>query len=365
MPHEREYRGRIVPLQTPQAFTNRAHRFRVPNQIPAIRSKAGSESYRESILTNLAKGQAKTTEGLSVLDPDEVEKIKEKNKGMFAGNSRYVISDDHPPQTQSAAKKRKLDRDDDDDSESETDRQVKKTCVHGVEGLEKGLESSVNGRQSPEDNLSDETRHSINEWSDLDEDIHSGFNIASPEDQHDEQLVPLFASVHDRRQAMLENPAWTSPSAVLRARRAGNGHTRRLGVFWYRASVARHSTPDGNILYDVVHRNVWFKYDFEEGLPGEESVLAYPIAAPVFAHPRFMDVQGSIATAMSPMLDSYGHRRTQAFPAQGLNRLHPTTPTVWESYAASCHAGQPIGGYRTYPGGLQEYWRDHHSSYGF
>ena len=35
MPHTREYRGKVLPLQTPQAFRDRAHRFRIPNQISA------------------------------------------------------------------------------------------------------------------------------------------------------------------------------------------------------------------------------------------------------------------------------------------------------------------------------------------
>ena len=56
-----------------------------------------------------------------------------------------------------------------------------------------------------------------------------------------------------------------------------------------------------------------------------------------------MDVQGSTATAKGPMLDSYGHERIQAFPAQGLSRLQPMTPALWESYASASWTSHDFG----------------------
>ena len=70
MPHTRERKGEILPLQTPQAFTNRAYRFRIPNQIPASNSKNGSNAYKEEILKNLAKENVvKKTEGSAQAPP--------------------------------------------------------------------------------------------------------------------------------------------------------------------------------------------------------------------------------------------------------------------------------------------------------
>ena len=91
MPHARVKKGVVLALQTPQAFTNRAHRFRVPNQIPAFNPKNGSETYRIGILKNLAERRMNTTEGLSALDPDQVDKVRNPNKGKFKDNSRYIV----------------------------------------------------------------------------------------------------------------------------------------------------------------------------------------------------------------------------------------------------------------------------------
>ena len=49
MPHTRKHKGKVLPLQTPQAFTNRTYRFRGPNQIPASNMKNGSATYKAQI----------------------------------------------------------------------------------------------------------------------------------------------------------------------------------------------------------------------------------------------------------------------------------------------------------------------------
>ena len=47
MPRTQMHKGKVLPLQTPQAFTNRTYRFRVPNQIPASKMKNESAAYKE------------------------------------------------------------------------------------------------------------------------------------------------------------------------------------------------------------------------------------------------------------------------------------------------------------------------------
>ena len=127
MPHTRERKGKILPLQTPQAFTNRAYRFRIPNQIPATNPKKGSETYKKGIMKNLAKeGNRKTTEGLSVLIPDQINEVRKNNKGKFFGNSRYLVN--HSERTP-AFKKRRMDSDDGIESASEYEREAKKPCT--------------------------------------------------------------------------------------------------------------------------------------------------------------------------------------------------------------------------------------------
>ena len=92
MPHTRQHNGRVLPLQTPQAFPNRTYRLRVANRIPASKMKNGT--YKAEILKNLAKKSAITTEALSTLNPDQNDEVRKVNKGEFKRNSRYVVKDE-------------------------------------------------------------------------------------------------------------------------------------------------------------------------------------------------------------------------------------------------------------------------------
>ena len=119
MPHTREIRGEIRELQTPQAFTNRAYRFRIPNQIPTANPKNGSAAFKEEILKNLAEKGASSTEDLSLLDNDQVANIRKANKGKFMGNSRYIVEQVENLQPASpASNKRKARRDDESELEA-------------------------------------------------------------------------------------------------------------------------------------------------------------------------------------------------------------------------------------------------------
>ena len=124
----------MLRLQTPQAFSNRAYRLRVANQIPATNPRNGSATYKEGILQNVAKERATTTEGLSVLNSSQVDRIRQNNKGKFRDNSRYVIDNQNSPKTPPASRKRKSTGDDDNESESE--QGVERPCTRKVQSLE-------------------------------------------------------------------------------------------------------------------------------------------------------------------------------------------------------------------------------------
>lgn len=134
MPHNRERNGKVLRLQTPQAFSNRAYRLRVANQIPATNPRNGSATYKEGILKNVAKKRAMTTEGLSVLDPSQVDLVRQKNKGKFRDNSRYVIDNQNSPKTPPASRKRNSTGDHDNESESE--QGGKRPCTRKAQSLE-------------------------------------------------------------------------------------------------------------------------------------------------------------------------------------------------------------------------------------
>ena len=66
-------------------------------ELRPTKSKRGSYTYKEGILNNLARRGITTTEGLSILDSDQVGEMREKNKGKFADKSRYMINNDNSP----------------------------------------------------------------------------------------------------------------------------------------------------------------------------------------------------------------------------------------------------------------------------
>lgn len=247
MPHTRERYGRMMPLQTPQAFTNRAHRFRVPNQIPASNPKNGSATYMEAIKRNLGKTRSETTEGLSTLSQGQIKKVKKANEGKFKENSRYVVKDKKPPETSPSSKKRKAHSEDEIESESEQETsRVKRHCTTRT--------PQNSGAEIPKPN--DPSRESIyddnNEASDL---VGACFYVE--ESQNEEDRIPLFVSIGDRDLALVENPTFTSPYAVLDAQHNGYQLTRPINILWYRRSILRYVGPAGNIVEDVVHDDCW------------------------------------------------------------------------------------------------------------
>ena len=103
----------------------------------------GSATYKAQILRNLAEQSASTTEGLSVLNPDQVEKVRKVNKGKFKQNSRYVAKKNkgttNPPPPSHKRKARHY-----DDTESEPEQAVqeaKKGCTRAQRYV--GLEAPI------------------------------------------------------------------------------------------------------------------------------------------------------------------------------------------------------------------------------
>lgn len=239
-----------MPLQTPQAFTNRAYRFRIPNQIPASNPKNGSRTYKEGILKNIAGKSATTTEALSTLDRAQVDQLRRANKGKFNENSRYVINGDgestEPP---SRSKKRKVHGN--DDTESESGQEAKRPCTRTHQDL---------GAETPpefanEYNVEDAYQYGQGYYEDstyTDGACGDQGEVGTPmEDQNEaEDLVPLFLTTYDRLLALTEG--FTTPEAVVYARENGYQQTLAFSVYWYRQSIPRHVEPEGNVVEDVV-----------------------------------------------------------------------------------------------------------------
>ena len=96
-------------------------------ELRPTKSKRGSYTYKEGILKNLARRGATTTEGLSILDFDQIGEVREKNKGKFADKSRYVIDNDNdkdkPPGTPPSLEQPNTPSDDDRIFEPEDEAQ--------------------------------------------------------------------------------------------------------------------------------------------------------------------------------------------------------------------------------------------------
>lgn len=283
MPHIRKKKGAVLPLQTPQAFTNRAYRFRVPNQIPTSNPKNGSKTYKESILKSLDKKGAKTTEGLPTLNLDEVDKVRRANKGKFKGNSRYVVNkdlDQETPETTPPSTKRKAHRDDDTPSEPEHDPpKAKRPCARTLQSL--GVEVPSPNDLIPESiyddtnrdanvdgaELFDEPTDTAGLWNDREQWGNPIDTTAPWDDQNAEDLVPLFANIDDKEFALVEDANFTSAYAVIQARKSGNQQTGQIGVCWYKQSTPRHMGADGNMVEDVVDSAYWHQIEAEEPFP--------------------------------------------------------------------------------------------------
>lgn len=356
MPHTREKRGKVLPLQTPQAFTNRAYRFRVPNQIPASNQKNGSKIYREEILKNLASHNAKTTEDLPTLNRSQLKKVRKANEGKFMGNSRYVVKkDDGSEQAPPQSRKRKV-YSEDDDAECETDPEYespapKRSCTRTVQ------DAYVGGAD-----LYSEPTDTPRPWD-------------HPEQQ--EPSVPLFATIEDQGLAFVEDENFTSPHAVIEARRNGNQQTRQIGVYWYRGNIPRHVGDDGNVVEDVVHSAFYDDIEAVEPIPGDDVPNNTPVDTPLYSshfdpiiinnNENNNDGEALFAPLTNmPLPDPFfappGHNGYPYFPTQRPNA--PPTPAFLDSQIQMSYPNQ-IGRYQTQSDLFEEPWRTGYGNQGF
>ena len=449
MPHTREKKGKILPLQTPQAFTNRAYRFRIPNQIPATNPKKGSDTYKKGILNNLAKeGRADTTEGLSVLIPDQIDEVRKKNKGKFFGNSRYVVKSEDRLESTPATRKRKLPSNDDTESDSESEHDAKRprtrtppsqavehpydnnahayttdtydglpgqqvepqydndaqTYTEGTtiyEGLPRqGIAPQYNdnagdtegagiynepprqeaasqyddnaGAYAEGTNIYDGPTDITEQWAHTEQDDDSPDTTGFLQ-HHNEDLIPLFESVGDQGLALVENINWTSPDAVMWARRHGNEQTRQIGVYWYSPSVPRHVEADGTVVEDVVNGAFAHLYQAEEAIPGDSQLtspyenthgVAYPstqcytpAATDLFSNtpssasaqgfPAYPSTQNYVPAASDNFPDTPSSESAQGFPP------YPSTQNYVPPHATNNYLNTPSSestqGFPAYP----------------
>ena len=371
MPHTRVKKGEVVPLQTPQAFTNRAYRFRIPNQIPASNPKNGSATYREGIMENLAKKSAKTTEGLSTLDPSQVDKVRKGNKGKFQENSRYVVKKEgEATETAPPSKKRKVRCDDDTESEPEQEAPgAKRPCnrtptnsgveVSSVNDLTRG---SIHHHTNEDVTLGsatfyDEPTDNAGPWDNQEQEGAPIDTMGPFEDQGRNYLVALFLSIEDRGLALVEDPTFTSPDAVIWARRNGNQQTGEIGVHWYRSNIPRYVAADGNTVEDVVHIDFWHQVEAEELIPGDtEHTLQDDDTDNVAS----ASTQDNIFPTSDPFLSSHGGY--QNIPDQ---TSYNFGTTVTPSSHAPPSVPSQIGRYQTQSDIADEVWRTQFGPAGF
>ena len=270
MPHTREKKGAILPLQTPAAFTNRAYRFRIPNQIPASNPKNGSNAYKEEILKNLAKGNADSTEDLPVLNLDQLQKVKKTNKGKFLHNSRYVAKKaEGSTQAPPPSRKRKAYCEDDGRDAEPKSEQVGPEAKRPRRAPENWREevpnlNNLDWRPIYDPNIIPET------YSD-DASFYNGLadTAGPPNHQRQNDLVPLFATTDDRNFALVEDADFANADAVMHARRNGDRLTRQIEVYYYNRSTPRFTEWDGTTLDDVAHFDFRGTYTAVEPIPGD------------------------------------------------------------------------------------------------
>ena len=334
MPHSRIHKGKLLPLQTPQAFTNRSYRFRVPNQIPASKMKNGSAAYKREILKNLAKESATTTEALPTLNPDQVDEIRKINKGKFTRNSRYVVKDNESR----GCKKRKSRAADDVDSELEQE-EPKAKKRHYQTSQNMGAEPNIVGDPTP-DLLYNNTVGDLDSnaqgyynapteasgpWHGQEQDVSPAENTNLWAEQSEEDLVPLFATTEDQEVALLLDSTFTSPSAVIWARRNGHQNTALIGVHYYRQSTPRHIDEYGFMVADVAHNAFSSQWETSEPIPGHTQQFPSQIGSNSSAIPPMF--QNDIPPAVNPVFEEPGDGVYSDFLVQAPNAI-PLTPVT-------------------------------------
>ena len=360
----------MLPLQTPQAFTNRAHRFRVPNQIPASNPKNGSGTYKKGILKNLAKKKMTTTEGLSTLDPEQVENVRKANKGKFKENSRYVVKKaEDSAEAPVPSKKRKIHRDDDAESEPEQEEpKAKRSRTQMEHNLEAEAPNFAPGfiydDAGQDANLGSagfysEPTATPGIWDYQGQEPSPTDTAISREYQSEENLVLLFATIDDLGLALVEDPSFTSPDAVIWARRNGNQQTRQIEVHWYRESTPRYVGPDGIMMEGVVASGLWHQPEALEPIPGDyqaapEVDSAHNVESPFSPN--------DFPPGFDPFFRELNYEGYQGFMGQTPNI--PQTPTI-PSLQTPLSAPSQIGRYQTQADSSEEVWRNHHGSTGY
>ena len=290
MPHTRKKNGQVLPLQTSQAFTNRALRLRIPNQMPTARPKNGSAAYKKEILKNLAEKNAKTTEDLPTLKQSQIAKARKANEGKFDDNSRYVVkkkegSTGMPPPPSS--RKRKANHDNDTEPEEPLATPVVKR-----QRIQTPYQMGV---ETPGPN--NQTLGSLSD--DVDADAYwEGANVynAPPNsaalvngqsqqvgstqftsqfpDHYENGLVLLFSTIMDRQHALAINDKFTSPAAVKRAREEEGWQLDFINVDWYRPDTPRYVNPDdGSIVEGVAHVDAYDQIVFLGGFNESQATL--------------------------------------------------------------------------------------------
>ena len=268
MPHTRKKNGQVVPLQTPQAFTNRALRLRIPNQMPTARPKNGSAAYKKEILKNLAKRNAKTTEDLPTLKQAQIAQARKANEGKFDENSRYVVkkreeSTGMPPPS---SRKRKADHDNDTEPEKrleapEAKRQrTQPPYQMGIEtpgpnertlgSLSDDVDADAYWEGANVYNAPPNSATLVNEGS---KQLGPAQSTTQFQDHYENGLLLLFSTITDRQYALAVDDSFTSPAAVKRAREEG-WQLDFINVDWYRPDTPRYVNPDdGSIVEGVAH----------------------------------------------------------------------------------------------------------------
>lgn len=296
LPHTRMHKGKVLPLQTPQAFTNRTYRLRRANQIPASKMKNGSATYKTDILKNLAEMGARTTEALPILNPNQIEEARKANKGKFKRNSRYVVKNEGSGGSPPPPRKRKARYAEETDSELEQEKpKAKKPYVGAASAVAGGLtpgqfyENTVENTGFNGGHYFNAPTDAPGPWHGQEQDVYATETTNLGAEESAEDLVPLFDTIGDQGLALLMDSTFTSPSAVIRARRHGHRNTDYVGVHYYTQRTPRYVDENGVIVGDVVHEAFSGQWKASEPTLGHAQSLS-----------SHFDNTGSVGTPLLP-----------------------------------------------------------------
>ena len=287
--------------------------------------------------------------------------MRDKNRGKFLENSRYVVGGDDTQETQPATTRKRKSRTGDND-ESETEHDKKRSCTRVSQSVEVDPGNAV---QQLATSCSDEPAETAEQWNSVDVEEHQPHPQERSEDWYqgdEDHLIPLFASIGDRGLALIKNTEWTSPQAVIQARRAGNAETGSINVYWYNAGISRHMDLDGNTVDDVVDDAAVHLYEAEECMPGDndDDVLATQYASAHDAVPQ--STHDDVWDAADSSLDAQGHENLQGFPSHVMyNAPTAASSGPYVPFSDPSH----IGSYQTPSDSPKGDWRNQYGLAGF